>query len=258
MQLILKNKLKCLFLVLFAMVLIAAVAAAEGGGDSRQAGGPRIVIPAPPNAAQRTYALLFGIPQHGSVLGYEDAPVTLQFFGDLQCRESRQVMLGALPLLIRSWVRAGKLRIRFRSLETDTKKAGGYPEFLAQQGAALAAARQDKLWNFVDAFYRAQGPEFVGYVNEAFLNRIATTAGVANSSWEEEREPADWVQPLGRERRFAIEMHVPTTPAFLIGSTGGKSRLLRHFGLDDPEVFDAAIEELLSKKMPPKTRDSPA
>jgi protein-disulfide isomerase len=240
-----KNKLKCLFFVLFAAVLTAAVAAAEGGGPSKQSAQFQILIPAQPNAAQRTFALLLGIPQHGSVLGDQRAPVTLQFFGDLQCRESRQVMLGALPLLIRSWVRAGKLRIRFRSLETDTRSAGGYPEFLAQQAAALAAGRQDKLWNFVDAFYRDQGPEFVGYVNKAFLDRIAATAGVEMSSWEEEREPADWVRPLGLERHLAIAMHVPTTPAFLIGSTGGKARLLRHFGLNDPGVFDEAIRGLL-------------
>jgi len=258
MQLIRKNKLKCLFCVLLAAVLVVAVTAAEGGGDSRQSSRSQILIPAQPDAAQRTYALLLGIPQHGSVLGYERAPVTLQFFGDLQCRESRQVMLGALPVLIRHWVRAGKLQIQFRSLETDTRKAGGYPEFLAQQGAALAAGRQNKLWNFIDAFYRDQGPEFTGYVDEAFLDRIAATAGVEMSSWEEKREPADWVRPLGRERRFAVEMHVPTTPAFLIGPTGGEPHLLRHFGLDDPEVFDEAIEELLSKMRPLRSRASPA
>src|ERR1700761_6899195 len=117
MQLIRKNKLKCLFCVLFAAVLVAVIAVAGSGGDPGQLGRPQILTPAQPDAAQRTYALLLGIPQHGSVLGYEDAPVTLQFFGDLQCRESRQVMLGALPILIRRWVRAGKLRIRFRSFE---------------------------------------------------------------------------------------------------------------------------------------------
>jgi protein-disulfide isomerase len=44
---------------------------------------------------------LSGIPQHGTELGDPDAPVTILFFGDLQCKESRQVMLGPLPTLIR-------------------------------------------------------------------------------------------------------------------------------------------------------------
>jgi protein-disulfide isomerase len=245
MQVIRTNKTRCLFFLLVSAALAAVVAVATGHGSDRSAQ-HRVVVPVNPVAAQRTYALLLGIPQHGSVLGYEHAPVTLQFFGDLQCRESRQVMLGALPILIRHWVRAGKLRISFRSVETDTAKAGGYQEFLAQQGAALAAGRQDKLWNFVDAFYREQGPEFVGYVDEAFLDRIAAIAGVEMSSWEGEREPVDWVRPLGREKRLAVDRHVPTTPAFLIGPTGGEPHLLRHFGLDDPGVFNEAIEELLS------------
>jgi hypothetical protein len=143
MQVVRKYKLKCFFALLFIALLSVAAAISQRDPADVPTARARLVIPREPNAAKRTFALLFGIPQRGSALGYPRAPVTLQFFGDLQCRDSRQVMLGALPHLIRHWVRVGKLRIVYRSLETDTENAGGYPEFLAQQGAALAAARQD-------------------------------------------------------------------------------------------------------------------
>ena len=68
------------------------------------------------------------------------------------------------------------MKIVYRSLETDTKNAGGRVEFMEQQGAALAAGRQDKLWNFIDVFYREQGPEFTGYVTDRFLHLIAVQA----------------------------------------------------------------------------------
>ncbi|HET7446294.1 MAG TPA: thioredoxin domain-containing protein [Solirubrobacterales bacterium] len=243
MQVVKENKLKCLFVLLsLALLIVVVTLAASGGGstDRRQA-----VIPHEPNAARRAFALLSGIPQHGSILGYRKAPVTLQFFGDLQCEMSRQVMLGALPFLIRHWVRSGKLRIRFRSTETDTKRAGGVLEFREQQSAALAAGRQGKLWSFIDVFYREQGPENTGYVDEAFLNGIAAKAGVEMSQWEEDRDPVPWYGRIEADERLAKTTGVISTPSFLIGPTGGAAWPLRHFALEDSRVFDEAIRELL-------------
>lgn len=243
MQVVRENKLKCLFLLLASATLILVMLIAAGGGDSatkRQA-----VAVREPAAGPRAYALLAGIPQHGPYLGYLKAPVTLQFFGDLQCKMSRQVMLGALPFLIRHWVRAGKLQIRFRSKETDTRRAGGWFEFREQQAAALAAGRQGKLWNFIDVFYREQGPEFTGYVDEAFLNQIATKAGVEMLRWEEDRDPESWFDLINADERLAKQTGANATPAFLIGRTGGEAQLLLHFALEEPKVFDEAIRELL-------------
>jgi protein-disulfide isomerase len=224
--------------------LIAVVLIAPGGGGS--AAKRQAVAVREPAAGARAYALLAGIPQHGSFLGYRSAPVTLQFFGDLQCRMSRQVMLGALPFLIRHWVRDGKLQIRFRSKETDTKRAGGFLEFRQQQAAALAAGRQGKLWHFIDVFYREQGPEFTGYVDEAFLNQIAVKAGVEKSRWEEDRNPSDWFDLINADERLARQTGANSTPTFLIGRTGGRTQfLLLHFALEESTVFDEAIRELL-------------
>jgi hypothetical protein len=248
MQLI-RGKLPIVLLLFVSSVLLVAVVvvAAPGTGETPKAQQKRRPLtPRQPNAAGRTFALLSGIPQHGSVLGDRRAPVTLQFFGDLQCREARQVMLGALPFLIRHWVRAGKLQIRFRSTETDTSQAGGWFEFREQQSAALAAGRQDKLWNFIDVFYREQGPEFTGYVDDAFLERIALRAGIEIEAWEEARTPPErWTKRLTRDAALAKSTAVVSTPSFLIGPTGGPARPLRHFALEESKVFDEAIEEEL-------------
>lgn len=243
MQVVRANKLKCLFFCLSLALLIVVVALATSGGSS--AAKRRVAIPQVPDPAPLTYALLFGIPQHGSVLGYRKAPVTLQFFGDLQCKESRQVILGALPFLIRRWVRSGKLQIRFRSKETDTSSAGGWFEFREQQSAALAAGRQGKLWNFVDVFYRDQGPEFTGYVDNAFLNQIAQQAGLDMERWRKDWEPEEWVAQIEADERLHDARQLQSTPSFLIGRTGGPARPLLHFGLDEPRVFEEAVKELL-------------
>jgi protein-disulfide isomerase len=193
-------------------------------------------------AIKRTEALLAGIPQHGTVLGNPKAPVTLQFFGDLQCKESRQVMLGALPILIRHWVRGGKLRIRYRSLETDTRDEG---EFLDQQIAALAAGRQEKMWTFIDLFYREQQPEFTRYADDAFLEGIAEQAGVKLLVWAEDRESDGMARKIESDEVMAEARGMNSTPSFLIGPTGGEARPLRHFSLEEPAVFEGAIRGLL-------------
>jgi protein-disulfide isomerase len=245
MQVIRANKLACLSVALSLLLLTAiiVVASAHSGNSASRR---HLVLPRESNATKRTYALLESIPQHGAVLGYPKAPVTLQFFGDLQCLDSRWVMLGALPFVIRRWVRTGKLRIRFRSTETDTRGAGGWFEFREQQVAALAAGKQGKLWHFIDVFYREQGPEFTGYVDEAFLDRIAEQAGLDMERWEEARQPPeDWVPQIEAEEALAKAKRLDETPSFLIGPTGGAARPLRHFSLEEPKVFDEAVKELL-------------
>src|SRR5271167_4776744 len=91
--------------------------------------------------------LLAGIPQRAIALGSPTAPVTLEYFGDLQCPFCRDFTLEVLPGVIQRWVRGGDLRIEYRALETATRE----PEvFLAQQVAVLAAGRQDKGWYFIE------------------------------------------------------------------------------------------------------------
>lgn len=198
--------------------------------------------PAEARAIRHTEALLGGIPQRGAVLGRPEAPVTLQFFGDLQCLESRQVTLGALPLLIRHWVRGGELRIVYRSTMIDTLDQN---EFSKQQIAALAAGRQEKMWTFIDLFYREQRPEFTQYADEAFLEGIARQAGVSLLLWEEDRESVGRARKIASDELIAENREMRTTPSFLIGPTGGRARHLRHFSLEEPKVFDQAIRELL-------------
>lgn len=227
----------------FALLLIAGIIVAASANSGGSAAKRHVVLPRESRATKRTYALLASIPQHGAVLGYPKAPVTLQFFGDLQCVDSRWVMLGALPFVIRRWVRTGKLQIRFHSTETDTVR---WFEFREQQVAALAAGRQGKLWHFIDVFYREQGPEFTGYADEAFLYRIAEQAGLDMERWGEAREPPeDWVPQIEAEEALAKAKRLDETPSFLIGPTGGVARPLRHFSLDEPRVFDEAIEAVL-------------
>ncbi len=236
------DKLSYLPLALAVPVVVVAVIVATSGGPS--VAESRSFSATEKSAIRRTENLLAGIPQHGVALGSPKAPVTLQFFGDLQCVDSRRVMLGALPFLIRHWVRDGELRIVYRSTETDTHEPA---EFRGQQIAAMAAGQQEKMWTFVDLFYREQRREFTHYADDAFLEGIAEQTGVNLRAWAEERESGGWAGEIESDEALAWDKEIPTrsTPSFLLGPTGGVARPLLHFSLDESKVFDEAIREEL-------------
>ena len=214
------------------LVLVLLISRDSSGGEA---------TPSPQESdIRRTEALLAGIPQHGAALGDPKAPVTLQFFGDLQCGQSRQAMLGAIPFLIRHWVRAGKLRIVYRSLETDTPERS---IFLQQQIAALAAGQQGKMWTFIQLFYRAEQPELAAY--GPFIREIAEQAGVRLAPWAKARKVDGWAREVESDEDLAETREMGVSPSFLIGPTGGAAHRLRHFSLEEPGVYDEAIGELL-------------
>lgn len=242
MQGLREDKLSYLPLALAVPVIVVVVIVATSGGPS--VAESKSFSAGEKSAIMRTEILLAGIPQRGAALGDPKAPVTLQFFGDLQCIDSRQVMLGALPFLIRRWVRGGDLRIVYRSTETDTHDP---PEFREQQGAAMAAGRQGKMWTFVDLFYREQQPEFTHYADDAYLEGIAEQTGVDMWHWARDRETGDWPRLIESDEALAWSKAMPgrSTPSFLVGPTGGEARPVRHFSLNEPKVFDEAIRGLL-------------
>lgn len=188
--------------------------------------------------------LLAGISQSGNALGSPGAPVTLQYFGDLECPICRRFTLGALPAIIDRWVRHGKLRIEYLALETATRE----PEaFKQQQVAALAAGTQDKMWNYVEIFYHEQGAEDTGYVNETYLRDLAQQVpGLQLAKWDKARSDPTFNEEINRDAEIATVDGMTGTPTFLIGHTGGATERLEFSSLSDPRSFDEAVERQLA------------
>ena len=106
-----------------------------------------------------------GIPQSGIVLGDAKAKLTITEYADLQCPACRRFAREELPKLLEV-VRSGeaKLEVRpFPILGVDSKTAAV---------ASLIAARERRYFEFLDLFYRNQGPENTGYVTDAFLTQL--------------------------------------------------------------------------------------
>jgi protein-disulfide isomerase len=197
-----------------AVALAAIVVAALASGSSSQAA---------PSVAD-TFArstVVDGIPEHNGVLGDPKAPVTVTEYVDLQCPICAQASLADLPPLIDQYVKTGKVKLRMRTLSFLG------PDSVEAARVAHGAEQQGRLWSFVETFYANQGSENTGYVTDAFLQRVATAAGVnyAAARTYSGTDPAQ--QALTKANRAAQAIGVDATPTFTITKANGKEHILQ-------------------------------
>jgi protein-disulfide isomerase len=183
--------------------------------------------------------LFRGIPQKGIALGSADAPVTLVEYADLQCPYCAQWARDAFPTIVDDYVRPGKVRVVFRGMSflgPDSEKA---------LRAALAAGRQNRLWDVLHALYANQGGENDGWVTDGLLRSLGRTGLDADRMLSE--TASGWVEDeLTAAARAAEAAGVPGTPFFEAGRTNGELEPLHVRALDGP-AFAAELDRLLAE-----------
>jgi protein-disulfide isomerase len=203
--------------VLGAVVLIAvAVAISSSGGKS---GGL-----AKGKTASQTISsvasLLSGIPQSGARLGSPKAPVTMTYYGDLECPICQDFTLnGGFSQLVSNDVKAGKVQILYRAFQTATRDP---TTFQTQQVAALAAGEQQRFWNFVELFYHQQGTEGTSYVTESYLDGLAQQIpGLNISKWKTDRNNAALASQVLADGQTGTKLGVNGTPTLIFQGPKG-------------------------------------
>jgi protein-disulfide isomerase len=246
-----RNRLSQLGIVgAIVVVAIVVILIATSGGSKAP---PKVNSSEAKGTETAVAQLISGIPQSGNVLGSPTAPVTLQYFGDLECPICAKFTLGSLPTVIPKWVRTGKLKIEYRSLSTATGNAesdGSEPKeiFKTQQVAAYSAGKQNKAWYFIETFYHEQGEEDSGYVTESFIQGIAKQVpGLNLSTWTADRSDPELVNEITTDAQAANNNGFTGTPSFLIGRTGGQMSKLEYTNPEDPTFVNEAVEKLLKE-----------
>ena len=202
-------------LAIAAILIATAVAgfgAGAGGGSSRK------------QIDQEVTALLVGIPQRGPTLGSPDAPVTLQMFADLECPTVKRFVESYLPSIVSDWVRTGTVKLEYRSLKTDTANEH---IFFNQEEAALAAGRQNRMWNFALTFVRQQGEHFTEYATDAFLAHIASQVpDLSVTRWNRDRKDISLFKPVASSVHAAHVRGLRSTPSFVWTGSADTTTLL--------------------------------
>jgi protein-disulfide isomerase len=186
--------------VVALIVVVAAIVASTGASEDAQ----------PTRSAAETTRLYQGIPQDGITLGRQSAPVTLTEFADLQCPFCKEFSDRQMPEIVRDYVRTGQVKIVFRNLDFL-----GEDSVIAARFAG-AAALQDRLFQFVEAFYAKQGAENSGYVTNDFLREVAADAGVdADAAFKAMEDERVLTMVANAEREMQAN-GVQGTPSFLV------------------------------------------
>jgi protein-disulfide isomerase len=205
-------------------------------------------IGGPLRQAAEIATLLKGIPQDHFVLGKPDAPVTLTEYIDLQCPVCGTFETQEFGPLVDKYVSAGKLKIVMQPWSILDQNPGEYDSTRGQK-ATIAAAAQNKAFNFAQVLYENQGPEGSHWMNDGVISNIAASvdglkpydlAKVANSS--------DTTSVINTISDFAAShpTEMTGTPTLYLNKTGTPQKW---FYTGDPGLgaIEAAIDNLLNK-----------
>jgi protein-disulfide isomerase len=191
-------------IALAVIIVVAAVIIGSSGGGGLKKGKEANAVVGQVNQ------IVGGIPQSGTTLGNPKAPVTMTYWGDLQCPVCAAFTQSpGFSQLLTNLVRTGKVKINYRSVETATQDP---QTFQTQQAAAYAAGKQNRFWNFAELFYRQQQTENSGYVDENFLTGLANQAGVNVNQWKAARNDPSLVSQVNSDISTAQAQRVSATP----------------------------------------------
>ena len=153
-----------------ALVAVAIVLAVvlSGGKSKPSVAAVGSLKNALPGAAD-VNGLLKGIPQHGHVLGWPSAKVTLVEYIDLQCPFCQQFETQVFPNIVDKYVATKKIKVEARVLDFIGPDSG------RGRNAMIAAAQQNKAFNFAQILYDNQGTENTGWLDDNMVAQAAAS-----------------------------------------------------------------------------------
>ena len=214
----------CVGLLGFAIVSLSV---GSGGDDEIKITG-----------AGEIQSLVGGIPQEGPRLGSSDAPVSVQIFNDMQCDPCSDWNERVVVPLIRGPVRSGDVQLVYHNFPMTES---GF--FLGAYGA-VAAAKQDYEWQFIELFFANQDEAETHGADQDFLDAIARGVGVVNfnvEQWQRDMEDEDIQGTLEADEKITAERRLPAEPAAVVGGPNGTEQLIESPPLADVQ---AAIAEV--------------
>jgi len=228
--------------LLAAAVGIAGIAAAialavafTGGSSS-----PSLTTVSTLPDAGSVIQLFTGIPQQGNVLGKASAPVTMVEYIDLQCPVCRAFETETMPPIIDRYVRTGKVKVEARTIAfigADSDRG---------RRAAIAASRQNRLFDFEQLLYANQGAENTGWLDDSMVTAAAKSIpGLDVQTLLNTRNSASVVDTAKRYDAEAKADGVGGTPALYIGKSGGKLAAFSPDNAPDAATLSAELDQAL-------------
>lgn len=222
-------------------IVLAVVLTRGGGGtsvsDVQSVGSLQNALPGASDVA----AQYKGIPQNDMTLGSPKAPVTLVEYIDLQCPFCQQFETQVMPNIVKKYVRTGKLKVEARPL------AFIGPDSSRGRNAMIAAADQNRAFDFAEILYYNQGTENTGWLSDSMVAQAA--ASIPGLQVHELLNAQSSGAVKSRAKDFdsqGISDKVSGTPTLYVGKSGTKGKLVGLASATDEQALVDAIEAELS------------
>jgi protein-disulfide isomerase len=188
--------------------------------------------------AEEVQSLVGGIPQDGATLGSADASVSVQVFNDLSCDPCSNWNRDVVVPLIQGPVRSGDIQLVYHNFPMT--ESG----FFLGAYAAVAAAKQDYEWQFIELFFANQDEAKKQGADQDFLDAIARGVGVVNfnvEQWQRDMKDDDIQATLEADEKITAERRLPAEPAVVVGGPNGTEQLIQSPSLADVQAAIAKV-----------------
>jgi protein-disulfide isomerase len=219
------------------VVLVAVIAIVLGvvlSGGSGSGGGSNTVtqsdlqgLPATGSAtwtgalqgAPQANNLFKGIPQNGLILGNPNAPVTMEMFIDVQCPVCQNYETLYLPTIVQQYIRTGKAQLH---LQPWAFLGGAGSQSFSGRLGLIAAAAQNRGFNYAKVLYDNQGTEESGWLDGKMMANIAASVdGLKLQQWQTDTNSSAAQSVASEADKLAKKANVVGTPTVRVGCTGG-------------------------------------
>ena len=219
------------------LAIAAVLAVALGGSSSSSLKDVPAVgsLSTGPPGASDVQTMLKGIPQSGTTLGSSIAPVTMVEFIDPQCPYCQEFETQVLPDVIKRYVRTGKVKIQMQPW------AFIGPDSFRGQAAELAAAEQNKAFNYTALLYDNQGEENTGWLDDNMVATIASgVPGLKVHTLLDARSSSAVKAAQAKVDASAKAYDVTGTPTLFVGKSGARGTQVNLTGpTDEASVIQA-------------------
>jgi len=163
--------------------------------------------------------LFKGIPQTGLVLGKPSAPVEMEMFIDVQCPICQFYEVNNLPTIVQKYIRTGKVQLH---LQPWAFLGGAGSQSFSGRLGLIAAAAQNKGFQYAKVLYDNQGAEESGWLNgQMMANIAASVTGLNLAQWQKDANSSAAKSIASDVDKLAAKGHVTGTPTVLVGRTSG-------------------------------------
>jgi protein-disulfide isomerase len=236
--------------LVIVIVVVLAVVLGSGGGSSGSGVVRKADMAGLPATGDQNWAgavqgadeannLFKGIPQNGLTVGNPKAPVTMEMFIDVQCPVCKDYEVNHLPGVVTKYIRTGKVQLH---LKPWAFLGGPASQSFTGRLGLIAAADQNKGFEYAKALYDNQGAEESGWLNGQEMAALAASVtGLNLAQWSDDTNGSAAQAIADQVDQLAKQKNVTGTPTILVGPTNGKLQVASGATTYDPTGVDQAL-----------------